>query len=132
MFVSLFLLSLGILFQTMRGIDFNQGWLGFCSYCLWGLFQQYVLNSYFVNRLSPVTNHAALAAAALFSSAHAPNWFLMPVTLLGGYCCAKVYLRYRNLYFLGLAHGAVGFLLYLVVPDSVSHHLCVGPSWFAH
>ena len=26
-----------------------------------------------------------------------------------------------------IAHGAVGFLLFLVVPDSVSHHLNVGP-----
>lgn len=54
----------------------------------------------------------------------------MAVTLLLGYCCAIVYRRYKNLYFLGLAHGTVGFLLYLVVPDSISHHLNVGPGWF--
>jgi hypothetical protein len=55
----------------------------------------------------------------------------MLVTLAGGYTCARVYLQHRNLYFLGLAHGVVGFLIYLVVPDSVSHHLYVGPKWFS-
>jgi membrane protease YdiL (CAAX protease family) len=69
-------------------------------------------------------------AAALFASAHTPNWFLMATTLLLGYCCALIYQRHKNLYFLGIAHGTVGFLLYLVVPDSISHHLNVGPGWF--
>ena len=73
---------------------------------------------------------ASLASAALFSGVHLPNWFLMGVTLLAGYCCARLYLRHRNLYFLGIAHATVGFLLFLVVPDSVSHHLVVGPGWF--
>jgi hypothetical protein len=51
----------------------------------------------------------------------------MAVTLLGGYASTQLYRRYRNLYFLGLAHGVLGFVLYLVVPDSISHHLNVGP-----
>ena len=71
-------------------------------------------------------------SAALFSGVHTPNWFLMLVCLVAGYVAAHVYRRDKNLYFLGLAHGAVGFLLFLVVPDSVSHHLNVGPGWFAH
>ena len=74
---------------------------------------------------------APLLAALLFSAAHAPNWFLMLVTFVGGYVSATVYLDSRNLYFLGLAHGLFGFLLYLVVPDTISHHLYVGPKWFS-
>jgi membrane protease YdiL (CAAX protease family) len=54
----------------------------------------------------------------------------MAVTLAGGLICTHIYQRRRNLYALGLAHGALGFLLYLVVPDSISHHLRVGWSWF--
>lgn len=134
-FLSLLLLSLGILLQTQRPVEFEKGVLGFAGYCVWGLFQQYLLNSYFLNRLTAVSatsNQAAITAAALFSGAHLPNWLLMLVTLAGGYCCAKVYLKYRNLYFLAIAHGAIGFLLYLVVPDSISHHLRVGPAWFGH
>jgi hypothetical protein len=71
-----------------------------------------------------------MISAALFSGAHLPNFFLMAVTLLAGYICARNYMRYKNLYFLAIAHGTVGFLLFLVVPDSISHHLTVGPGWF--
>lgn len=133
LFLAVLLLSLGTLAQTTRDINFDRGVLGFFSYCVWGLFQQYLLNSYFVNRLRAFTtnpDHAAFAAALFFSGAHLPNWFLMLVTYVAGFYCAKVYMKYRNLYFLGLAHGAIGFLLYLVVPDSISHHLLVGPGWF--
>jgi len=30
-----------------------------------------------------------------------------------------------------VAHGIVGFLIYLTVPDTISHHLYVGPKWFS-
>ena len=29
-------------------------------------------------------------------------------------------MRHKNLYFLGIAHATIGFLLFLVVPDSVA------------
>jgi membrane protease YdiL (CAAX protease family) len=135
LFLTLSLLAAGILLQTRRELDLERGVLGFIGYCMWGLFQQYLLNGYFVNRLAPLwdrASHGAAAAAACFACAHTPNWFLMIVGFVAGYCCARIYLRYRNLYFLGLAHGAIGSLLYLVVPDAISHHLCVGPRWFAH
>ena len=135
LFAALTLMSAGILFETVRETDLERGLVGFVSYCTWGLFQQYLLNGYFVNRLAPAASsrrHAALLAAAMFAAAHTPNWFLMIVAFSAGYCSARVYMRFRNLYFLGLAHGAVGSLLFLVVPDSVSHHLCVGPGWFGH
>jgi len=132
--VALALLTLGMGFRSIRTVPLQGAVLSFLMYCLWGLFQQYILNGYFVNRLSdflPGHLHAIpLLAAALFSLAHLPNWFLMISTAAGGYVCARIYLRYRNLYFLGMAHGVVGFLLYLVVPDSISHHLSVGPKWF--
>jgi membrane protease YdiL (CAAX protease family) len=123
------LLAGGLLLHTTRHVGFGDAFTALAGYIPWGLLQQYVLNGYFLNRLSPVFRRSAapFAAAVLFSSAHAPNLFLMVVTLIGGYCAARVYQRYRNLYFLGLAHAAAGFLLYLVVPDSISHHLRVGP-----
>jgi membrane protease YdiL (CAAX protease family) len=104
------------------------------AYVPWGVFQQYVLNGYFLNRFHAVLGRraASLIAAALFSAVHAPNWFLMVVAFPAGYCSTRIYWRYRNLYCLGLAHATVGFLLFLVVPDSVSHHLKVGPGWFGH
>jgi hypothetical protein len=129
--LALALLGLGFICRTIRHITPQSGFSSLMLYFVWGLFQQYVLNGYFVNRLMDVSPaRAPLLAALLFSAAHAPNWFLMLVTLAGGYISATVYLSYRNLYVLGLAHGALGFLIYLVVPDTISHHLYVGPKWF--
>src|SRR5713101_9668661 len=133
--LALALLSLGLVFRTIRHITPESGYASLLMYCGWGLFQQYILNGYFVNRFKeflPGHRHAIpLFAAALFSLAHLPNWFLMIATAAGGYICARIYLRYRNLYVLGMAHGVVGFLLYLVVPDTISHHMYVGPKWFS-
>lgn len=132
--LGLMLLGFGQLLATIRPVGFNAAMMAWCGYLPWGLFQQYILNGYFLNRLERVLpgRAALMVSATLFSGAHLPNLFLMGVTLLLGYCSAWVYSRYRNLYFLGGAHGTLGFLLYLVVPDSVSHHLVVGPGWFGH
>lgn len=134
--LALSLLALGILFQSVRHLTWQGALLSFALYCTWGLFQQYLLNGYFVNRLDDCLagrQHALvpILAAVFFSMAHLPNWFLMLVTLGGGYVCARIYLKYRNLYFLGVSHGVVGFLIYLVVPDTITHHLYVGPKWFS-
>jgi membrane protease YdiL (CAAX protease family) len=134
-FITLFLLAGGMLFHTLRVLNLEKAVVGFLSYCVWGLFQQYLLNAYFVNRLQPISPSAPRAAAigaACFACVHTPNWFLMIIGFAGAYCSARVWIRYRNLYFLGIAHGAIGSLLYLVVPDAVSHHLTVGPGWFRH
>jgi hypothetical protein len=131
--LALALLGLGSIARTIRPVTPQSGYSSLIFYCGWGLFQQYVLNGYFVNRFMEVSPpRAALLAALFFSLAHTPNWFLMIVTFLGGYVCARVYLNSHNLYFLGLAHGVIGFLIYLVVPDTISHHLDVGPKWFSY
>lgn len=132
--LGLALLGTGILLNTVRPMAIDQAVLAWAAYLPWGLAQQYALNGYFLNRLdtrvSPRT--APIISAALFSGAHTPNLFLMAVTLLAGYLSALAYRRQRNLYFLGLAHATVGFLLFLVVPDSISHHLSVGPGCYRH
>ncbi len=132
--IALVMLAGGILLQTTRPMEFPRGAAALGIYLPWGVLQQYVMNGYFFNRFDQVFSPrgASLAAAALFSGAHLPNWFLMAVTLPLGYCAAHLYRRHRNLYFLGIAHGVIGFLLFLVVPDSISHHLTVGPGWFTH
>ena len=130
-FLGLTGLGAGMVFQTTRPIAFEQGVFAFAAYVPWGVFQQYMLHGYFLTRFDAVLSRraAALLAAVLFSGAHTPNWFLMTVTLLGGYAATHLYRRHRNLWFLGLAHAVFGFVLYLVVPDSISHHLNVGPGY---
>jgi hypothetical protein len=132
-FFSMLALAAGMLLHTLRILDMERAIIGFLSYCTWGLFQQYLLNAFFVNRMLPISSsphQAALLGAACFAGAHTPNWFLMAVGMLTGYCCGRIWIQYRNLYFLGIAHGAIGSMLYLVVPDTISHHLVVGPGWF--
>jgi Kef-type K+ transport system membrane component KefB len=133
--IAMALVAIGLIFHTIRDVSWQGAVSSLVLYCLWGLFQQYVLNGYFVNRFSEFLPRRPQAVAALaglcFSLAHTPNWFLMAIALAGGTLCAKIYLKYRNLYFLGMAHGVVGFLIYLVAPDSISHHLYVGPKWFS-
>jgi len=132
--VAVALMAIGVAFRTLRDVTWQGAVSSLGLYLAWGFFQQYLLNGYFVNRFTNYLGDPARApihAAIFFSVAHMPNWFLMLVTFIGGYVCARIYLKYRNLYFLGLAHGVVGFLIYLVAPDSVSHHLYVGPKWFS-
>lgn len=130
--IALALLSAGILLGTTRPISFDQGLVVLLAYCPWGLFQQYLLNGYFVNRLAAAWpgRGAVVLSAALFAGAHFPNWFLMPVTFAAGYASARLFLKHRNLFVLGAAHGAIGFLLYFTIPDWVIRNLTVGPGWF--
>jgi membrane protease YdiL (CAAX protease family) len=126
------LLSAGAFFHTLRPIGFRGTLFALAPYLPWGLAQQYILNGYFLNRLdAALPNRAAiLLAALLFSAAHAPNPFLMAVTFPLGLCATFLYRRTHNLYLLGIAHAVIGLLLFLVIPDSISHHLRVGPNWF--
>ena len=130
--LALTLLAIGAIFHTIRPVTLQSGFLSLTLYCFWGLFQQYLLNGYFLNRFVKISPaFAPLMAAIAFSAIHTPNWFLIIVTFFAGFVCAKLYLKFRNLYVLGLAHGVIGFLLYLCVPDTISHHLYVGPKWFS-
>jgi len=130
--IALSLIAMGVLLQTVRPISLEYGLMCLLAYCPWGIFQQYLLNGYIANRLLAVSpaRHVPLMSAALFAGAHLPNWFLMLVTFVAGYYSTKLFLRYRNLYFLGLAHAVIGTLLFVVIPDSISHHLTVGPGFF--
>ncbi|HEY1758928.1 MAG TPA: CPBP family intramembrane glutamic endopeptidase [Bryobacteraceae bacterium] len=130
--LALAMLSAGVLLGTIRPIGFEQAGESFALYLPWGLFQQCLLNGYFLTRFEATLsrNAATIVTSVLFGIVHSPNWFLMLVTPVAGYGAIWVYHRYKNLYFLGLAHATIGFLLFFVVPDSVSHHLRVGPGWF--
>ena len=130
--IALLLLTAGVLLRTIRQTGFDGALLAAAAYLPWGLAQQYALNGYFLKRFDAAVSAraASLMAAVLFSLAHAPNPFLMAITLPLGWCATLLYRRSRNLYLLGIAHAAIGLLLFLVVPDSVSHHLRVGPGWF--
>jgi hypothetical protein len=123
---------LGFALDTVRDVALWRVAGVLLSYCFWALFQQYLLNGYFVNRIhaSFQARHefiVALIGGALFAAAHTPNMLLMAVTLIGGTIAAAAYLRHRNLFFLAFAHALIGTMIWFLVPDTVSHHLRVGP-----
>lgn len=109
------------------------------GYCAWGLVQQWALCGYFFNRFAEAFGGvrggvplAALAAATCFAGAHLPNWFLVWPTLVLGFFSALGYRRYRNLLFLGAAHGLLGALLVLLVARSLPQGLRTGPGAARH
>lgn len=99
------------------------------AYTLWALMQQFILLVYVLLRLLRLGLRRAPAialTAVLFSLAHIPNPVLVPVTLIWGAISCLVYLRWRNLYPLALAHGILGMCLAVCIPNSMHHHMRVG------
>lgn len=124
-FVSLLVARhLGTLHPLYKG-DFKH----VTGYVLWTLYQQFLLNDYFMPRLTRLLaseNAAVALAAVLFSAAHLPSMWLATATLVWGAISCALFLRYRNLYALGLAQGLLGVCFAVCVPDAVHHHLRVG------
>ncbi len=98
------------------------------GYLVWSLMQQFLLQIFFLSRLLRITSPAKAVAitAAIFAVAHIPNPILAAATLVWGACSCLLYLKYRNLYVLGLAHGILGICFAVTVPDHFHHHMRVG------
>jgi hypothetical protein len=99
------------------------------GYVLWTIYQQFLLNDYFMPRLIRITASERFSvglAAMLFAAAHLPNLWLTVATLAWGAISTALFLRYRNVYALGLAQGLLGLTFAVCVPESLSHHLRVG------
>ena len=99
------------------------------GYFLWTLYQQFLLNDYFLPRLARVLGSEAAAVpatAVLFAGAHMPNLWLTVATLVWGAISGALFRRFRNLYALGCAQGVLGLCFAVCVPDALHHHLRVG------
>jgi hypothetical protein len=99
------------------------------GYVIWAFMQQFVLQDFFLLRLIrvlPSRTAAVVAAAALFATAHIPNPLLTVVTMLWGLAACALFLKYRNLYVLGFAHGILGLCIAVSVPNATHHHMRVG------
>ena len=102
-------------------------------YALWGTIQQYGLQGYFHNRLSRVISQPLWSCtinAIVFMSFHIPNPVLMVFTLVGGVASSMLFLQSRNLFVLGVFHGALGLLLSNVFPRDWMLNMRVGPGYF--
>ncbi|MGA8432178.1 MAG: CPBP family intramembrane glutamic endopeptidase [Candidatus Sulfotelmatobacter sp.] len=99
------------------------------GYVLWTDYQQFLLQDLFMPRLMRLLSSEALAitvAGILFATAHLPNLSLTVATLVWGIVSCALFLRYRNIYALGLAQGLLGLGFAICVPDAWHHHLRVG------
>ena len=99
------------------------------GYVLWTIYQQFLLQDYFMDRLLRLLSNEAAAVAlagTLFAAAHLPNLVLTAATLVWGIVSCALFRRYRNLWALGLAQGLLGLCFAICVPDTLHHHLRVG------
>ena len=105
------------------------------GYVVWTIYQQFLLQDYFMPRLTRVLKaDAAVAfAAVLFALAHLPNVVLTVATLVWGAISCALFRRYRSLVVLGLTQGLLGLCFSVCVPDTYLHHMRVGLGyWHYH
>lgn len=98
-------------------------------YAVWSFAQQFLLQCYFMVRflrLLPRAWMAALAAALLFSMAHIPSYILVPSTIVWGFAACMLFVRYRNLFPLAIAHAILGITIAITIPGTVDHNMRVG------
>ena len=98
------------------------------GYVAWTIYQQFLLQDYFMPRLTRLlsTDAAIAVAALLFSVAHLPNVPLTVATLVWGVISCILFRRYRSLYIIGIAQGILGLCFAMCVPDVFLHHMRVG------
>ncbi len=99
------------------------------GYLVWALLQQFILQDYFLVRLLHITGsgtQSVVLAGVLFAIAHLPNPVLTVATLVWGVVACYIFLRYRSLYALALAHWMLGLCVAVITPNDVNRHMRVG------
>lgn len=113
-----------------------EGWFfSFGGYAVWSLVQQMLLQGYFflrLQRLVPNAYWAAVIAAVVFATAHLPNPILTPATLIWGLTACLVYLRWRNIYPLAIAHAIFGICIAVTIPAPVIRNMRVGLGYLTY
>lgn len=101
----------------------------YVAYALWSGVQQFLLQCFFLARLVrvfPRPHQAAVAAAGLFALAHLPSPILASATIVWGTAACLIFLHYRNLYSLAIAHAIFGITIAITIPGYVDHNMRVG------
>jgi len=90
-------------------------------YPLWGIAQQFMVLALIAGNLQDMESHRLpklfiiLLTSVLFCLVHFPNYPLMGATFLLALLYTGVYIRYRNLWPLGIVHGWLGSFFYYFV-----------------
>jgi membrane protease YdiL (CAAX protease family) len=107
----------------------------YMGYIIWTFVQQLLMQCFFLSRLLrliPNPKLAAVVTAVIFAVAHLPNPILAPVTLLWGLAACLLFLCYRNIYTLAIAHAILGVTLTITVPATVHHNMRVGLGYLTY
>jgi hypothetical protein len=106
------------------------------GYTLWAFLQQILLQDFFLRRLlhlMPGRRAAAVwTAAAMFAFAHLPSPILTALTLLWGYIACLLFLQYRNIVPLWIAHAILGITLSTAIPGPVIRNMRVGRGYLTY
>lgn len=105
------------------------------AYAVWSGVQQFLLQGVFLLRFLRLISRpawAALMASLLFALAHLPNPILTPVTLIWGLVACRLFLRYRNIYPLMIAHAVLGIAVAMTIPGPVDHNMRVGLGYLTY
>jgi len=90
-------------------------------YPLWGLLQQFIVQAFVAGNLAaaprPIGSMwlVTILTASLFCLAHVHDWELVVGTFAMGLVFTPIYLRWHNLWPLGVCHGWLGVLIYFWV-----------------
>jgi membrane protease YdiL (CAAX protease family) len=104
---------------------------GSLKYLIWGIAQQFGLNSFLYLRLKKVIGNndaAIICAVTIFSLIHMPNTVLMVFAAVGGLVFCYLFSRNRNIFSLGVMHGIVGMLALVLLMPGIMKNYTVGPS----
>jgi membrane protease YdiL (CAAX protease family) len=107
----------------------------FLGYVIWAFLQQFLLQDFTLLRLLrllPGKKAAVIGTASLFALAHLPNPILTPAAAVWGFASCLLFLKYRNVYTLGMAHAIFGICIAIAVPGSVDHHMRVGLGYLTY
>jgi membrane protease YdiL (CAAX protease family) len=109
--------------------------LAFGGYTIWSLAQQFLLQGYFLTRLTrviPSATVAAAIAATIFALAHLPNPILTLLTLIWGMAACLVFLKARNIWTLAIAHAIFGICVAVTIPATTIHNMRVGRGYLTY
>ena len=108
----------------------------FWGYAIWAFAQQFLLQVFFLQRLLrllPERNLLSVSlSAGLFAFAHLPSPILTTVTFVLGFIACAIFLRYRNLPPLAIAHAIFGICLAITLPGAVTHNMRVGLGYLTY
>jgi len=129
------LVALGLAYNRTDMGSFEDLALRTLYYLPWAFVQQLAASSFFTNRLASAfgRGHAwetSMTSGALFAVAHIPNPVLFVFAFVNGVLGARIFMSYRNMYALTVAHAILGPAVELFLPEAWHKGLAIGPGFF--